>query len=781
MSDFPAVQAMWGYGLAAIIFAIFAIRFFVAEQSAQPGLSLRTTILVCAVIMSALWAGSMLVAIKWHQAGNEIFWSLARVSDVARMAGLLAFLSLLVTGDSAGKEKQSSVHRVASQLWIFALLFILLFAAAVLPQPMPWVAAADIDGRELGFTAFYPWLGLSILGLVLTEQLYQRMPKNRVWAIKPLIIGLGCMFAYDLVVFSGALLFHQVDPEFWAARGIAHALVMFFIAIATRRNMAWTLDLHVSRGVVFHSTAIFVAGCYLLIVALTAYWVNYFGGEWGKTLQIVILFTAVLFLATLAMSGALRARLRVFISKNLFSYRYDYRKEWLQFTTKLGTAEEGESLYQQVIRAHADLVESVGGAIWLDRGGVMCEMARLNMPPFFVAANDETAADVAIEKPPQLYPAAASEMASLVSFLQNGNWVIQIDEVLKEPARYPNLVLPTWLVKRKDAWIVVPLPNPNSVDSGSVEPTNSAGYSGEPKNSELIGFVVLARPRTPIDINWEVLDLLKTASRQAASYLAQHRAQESLVELEKFDAFNRMSAFVVHDLKNLISQLVLLLKNAERHRDNPEFQNDMLETIDHVVGRMNSLMLQLRTGTTPVGKPCAIELGPIIKRIVSVKSASNGVQSDGSQSNDVTVEAELAPNLRILAHEDRIERVIGHVVQNAIEATVIKNPIVLEANKRVERVMLRAYVDEKNVFIDVIDSGVGMSEEFIREYLFHPFQTTKAQGMGIGMFESFQYIGSIRGRISVTSALNVGTTFSLIFPLLSAAAKYEHAQLHPTP
>ena len=781
MSGFPAVQAMWGYGLAAIIFAAYAIRFFVTEQATQQGLSLRTTILVCTVVMSALWAGSMLAAIKWHEAGNGIFWSLARVSDVARMAGLLVFLCLLVMGGSAGKAEQSSLHRVASQLWIFALLFILLFAAAILPEPMPWVASADIDGRELGFTAFYPWIGLSIFGLVLTEQLYQRTPKNRVWAIKPLVIGLGCIFAFDLIIFSGALLFHQVDPEFLAARGIAHALVMFFIATATRRNKSWTLDLHVSRGVVFHSTAIFVVGCYLLIVALTAYWVNYFGGEWGKTLQIVILFTAALFLATLAMSGSLRARLRVFISKNLFSYRYDYRKEWLQFTTKLGTAEEGENLYQQVIRAHADLVESVGGTIWLERGGVMCEVARLNMPSLFATANDANANDMVIEHPLQSNTTTPIEMASLVSFLQNGNRVIQIDEVLSEPARYPNLVLPKWLAERKDAWIIVPLPNPNSVDSSSAEQTSSAIYSSAPKSSELIGFVILARPRTPIDINWEVLDLLKTASRQAASYLAQHRAQESLVELEKFDAFNRMSAFVVHDLKNLIAQLVLLLKNAERHRDNPEFQNDMLETIDHVVGRMNNLMLQLRTGTTPVEKPRAIELDPIILQIVRMKGANNGVNGDGKNSNGVKVDTELTPNLRILAHDDRIERVIGHMVQNAIEATVIKDPVAPETDKRVGRVMLRTYVDEKNVFIDIIDSGIGMSEEFIREHLFHPFQTTKSQGMGIGMFESFQYMSSIRGRILVASVPNIGTTFSLIFPTLPAAAHHEHDRVHLAP
>ena len=107
-------------------------------------------------------------------------------------------------------------------------------------------------------------------------------------------------------------------------------------------------------------------------------------------------------------------------------------------------------------------------------------------------------------------------------------------------------------------------------------------------------------------------DLLKTASRQAASYLGQVRATEALLEARKFDAFNRMSAFVVHDLKNLVAQLSLMLKNAERHRDNPEFQADMLTTVEHVVERMNGLMLQLRTGAEPVENPRHVDLGAVV-------------------------------------------------------------------------------------------------------------------------------------------------------------------------
>src|SRR5256885_14862372 len=133
--------------------------------------------------------------------------------------------------------------------------------------------------------------------------------------------------------------------------------------------------------------------------------------------------------------------------------------------------------------------------------------------------------------------------------------------------------------------------------------------------TELIGFVVLGAARAKIEVNWEVRDLLKTASRQAAGYLAQIRASEALLEARKFDAFNRMSAFVVHDLKNLVAQLSLMLRNAERHRDNPEFQRDMLSTVENVVEKMHKLMLQLRTGATPVENPRPVALEPVVRRV----------------------------------------------------------------------------------------------------------------------------------------------------------------------
>jgi putative PEP-CTERM system histidine kinase len=701
---FPTTPAIWAYSIAGIIFSIFTLQLILSWKG-----GVRALVLLCASITSAAWTIFIATALAYSKPD---LWIAARAIDPIRLGVWLLFLLLLV-GSRRANPKLIGLTEISRSLSALALVLV---AAALLPYGAPWQTPTTNADSPI---AFYAMLGIAILGLALCEQLYRRTPADRQWAIKPLIIGLSGMFAFDLLLFSSAVLFKTIEPALWAARGIAHALVIFFVAVATARNASWTINLYISRDMVFHSTAMLAAGVYLLVVAGAGYWVHFFGGEWGATLKVTFIFAALLALGALMLSGSLRSRLRVFINKNLFSHRYDYRREWLQFTRQLGTSEPGETLYQQVIRSLAGLVESTGGAIWLEQkntyingsntDGSYTEIASLNMP---------SVSDVEL---------ASSEF---VLFFSRTGWVIELEEFRTEPDKYQGLVLPSWLATLKGAWLVIPLMNV----------------------TDLAGFVILARPRTPVDINWEVLDLLKTASRQAASYLALFRTKEALVETEKFDAFNRMSAFVVHDLKNLIAQLALLLKNAERHRENPEFQADMLDTIDHVVKRMNHLMQQLGSGTTPIEKPRAIELTRIVQNIAQAKSVHN-----------CTIKFEAGEPLRAWAHEDRVERVIGHMVQNAIEASEPESGVVF----------MRIFRQENCAVLEIKDQGTGMSEDFIRRQLFHPFQTTKHQGMGIGMYESFQYINSIGGNITVESKLGEGSCFSVFLPLADASQVVE--------
>jgi hypothetical protein len=685
--------AVWSYGLAALAFAAFAIRLGIGARKG----GLRAAVLVGTVAASALWAAA---ALAFELYGEAWVWLAARLFDAARIGGWFAFVVLLGMPIGGGATAGSGA-RTAAPAWAFVVAGTLLAANLALPAPAA-VPLGAVGDHALLFAA---GLGLAIVGLVLAEQLYRRTPEELRWNIKPLVLGLGGMFAFDLFLFSDAMLFKRLDPDLWAARGFVHALVIPFAAVATARNTAWTIDLHVSRGVVLHSTALLASGIYLLALAAAGYYVRFFGGSWGKMLQVTLVFAALMLLALVAFSGQFRSRLRVFVSKHFFSYRFDYRQEWLRFTHTLSTRSPLLGLQELCIKALADLVESSAGALWLRDQDAIRAAARWNLPE----VRDLEPLD-----------------GALAAFLERTGWVIDLKECAASPERYQGLALPAWLGGLREPWLIVPLVN----------------------GTELIGFVVLAQPRAPLKADWEVRDLLKTAGRQAASYLAQVRATEQLLEARKFDAFNRMSAFVVHDLKNLVAQLSLLLRNAERHRENPEFQRDALETVEHVTRRMNAIMLQLRTGTTPVEGPRPVELGALVRRIQRAKS---------NQRLAVTVDA--LADLRVPGHEDRLERVMGHLVQNAIDATGEGGTVAV-----------RVFRDGANAVAEVADDGVGMTPEFVRDRLFKPFQTTKPQGMGIGVYESLQYVTGLGGRILVESTPNVGTKVRVFLPVCDVGA-----------
>jgi putative PEP-CTERM system histidine kinase len=236
------------------------------------------------------------------------------------------------------------------------------------------------------------------------------------------------------------------------------------------------------------------------------------------------------------------------------------------------------------------------------------------------------------------------------------------------------------------------------------------------------------------------------------------QATEALLEARKFDAFNRMSAFVVHDLKNLVAQLSLMLRNSERHRGNPDFQRDMLATVENVVARMNLLMLQLRMGTTPVEKARPVDLEPLVRRVCAAKGAAGG-----------RIDIEAAQGAVAVGHEERLEHVVGHLVQNALDAT---------ANGG--RVAVRVSREGDFARVEVADTGAGMTPEFVRDRLFKPFATTKPAGMGIGVYESSQYLAAMGGRIEVDTAPGAGTRMRVFVPASdTAAARAPAAEVEP--
>ncbi|HQU80567.1 MAG TPA: PEP-CTERM system histidine kinase PrsK [Azonexus sp.] len=679
----------WSMGIAAASYLLYAA--YLVSLGHQWHKVPRSKAMLMAVLLTATWG---ILGNLFAQTGNVFYLLSSALVNVLRYGAWYIFLLLLLA-----PEGTTNYRKRPFGAWLIPLLWLVIVGGLVLHIGLGYrLLPTELLARATLFQA----LSMAVLGLMLIEQLFRNVSNDSLWNIKPLCLGLGSQFAFDLYLYSDALLFNQLDADAFAVRGFVQSCVIPLLLIATTRSRDWTAKIRLSQKAAFHTATLLIAGFYLLFVAGVGYYVRYFGGDWGRALQVALLFASVLALGILMFSGSMRAKLRVQVGKHFFSYRYDYREEWLRFTRTLSMQDSPQAMGSQVIRGLADMVESPAGGLWLRDPGqsAYTPAARWNIPALDSVETPES---------------------SLCQFLNTSGWVINLEEYRSFQGRYVDLEIPGWLSKIPDAWLIVPL-----MVSG-----------------EMTGFVILTSARTPIDVNWEVNDLLRTAGCQAAGFLARMQATEALLEARKFDAFNKMSAFVVHDLKNIITQLSLMLRNAERHRDNPEFQQDMLMTVEHSVERMRQLMMQLREGATPPGTPCGVSLPDVIERIRL-----------GKMEQGRSIEIRVAERLTTRGHAERLERVIGHLVQNALDATDPTGHVWLSLERRGDRAAL-----------EVGDTGHGMTSEFIRERLFKPFQSTKQAGMGIGAYESAQYIKELGGEMQVESQENTGTRITIILPL----------------
>jgi putative PEP-CTERM system histidine kinase len=677
-----------GYGLAAASWLMLFLLLLTSWRGRLQG-----GLLVVAVLITLLWAlraafyaSAEVIAPDW------LYQSLEVLRNIMWLIFLIQLIEPLVRETWIGR-------------WIMVVWATLAGYGAVL-LGIEWHGHLGLSLELPPDAAILGHIGLAIAGLALIEQLFRNTRIQRRWATKFLYLGLGILFAYDFFLYADALLFKRLDPTIWEARGLASVLAAPLIAVAAARNPEWSLEVFVSRRVVLHSATIFGAGVYLLAMAGAGYYIQVYGGNWGATLQLAFLTGAGILLVILLFSGQLRARALVLLSKHFFNYKYDYREEWLKFINTLSSGDPNESPRERVIHAVAEIVHSTGGTLWVRR----------ELGSFTLAASHNLNE--------QSLPAVQVEPAdsSLVRFLEQRQWVIQLDEYQREPELYGDLILPDWLRETRRAWLVTPL------------------LLGE----RLQGFLVLLESRAHQSLNWEDRDLIKTASRQVASYVALLEASEALGEARQFEAFHRLSAYVVHDLKNIAAQLALVVANAARHGKNPAFVEDAFQTVANATERMNRLLAQLRK-EPPASATRPVALVSAVQRAVKARAVRQPIPVTRTGVDD-------EPWVQV--DPERLVAVLEHLIQNAQEAT--------EAEGMIEVVV---YSEDQTAVVAVRDNGCGMDERFIRERLFRPFTTTKGNaGMGIGVYESREFARAAGGELTVASQPGKGATFFLRLP-----------------
>lgn len=683
--------AVLSYGVGAVAFAALAV----ADKRRHSYLSDEVSLRLPAGL-TALWAAASGLQ-AWLDMGQPI----TSLLELGRDASWLWFLHsrLRQLKENLG-DFALGLRGLLRGIRILLVLAVLL-QAAVLLWPLPGLL-------KLG-TVVLPLL-LAVAGLVLVEQYYRNtLPAHR-WGIKFLCMGLGALFAYDFYMYAEGLLFGTYSSDAWTARGAINALMAPLLWLSISRTDK-TKPVTLSHRMAFHTVSLVASGIYLLLMAAAGYYIRIVGGDWGAVLQTVFLVGAVLVLAVAAFSGAVRARLRVFLSKHFFRYRYDYREEWLRFTSMLSEGDPGMQVRERIIEAMAGIVDSPAGALWLKRDdGSYYRAAYWNWSEL---QGQVSAGDAFLE------------------YLASRQWVVNLHECRDDPDLMEEALVPDWLADSERLWLIIPL------------------FWHE----RLQGFMALADSMSDSRFDWEMSDLLKTAARQAATNLAQQQAAEALTVARQFESFNRASAFVVHDIKNLVAQLSLLLANAAKHKHKPEFQEDMLQTIESSVARMNRMLVKLRD-KPEMGIKGSVDLADILNEVMDSKRAY-------SLKPNLTLPQEA---LAVQADREKLSRVLGHLVQNAIEATPYTGRVDVKLGRQGDWAV-----------VEVADTGVGMDETFIRDRLFRPFVSTKGTGMGVGAYECKQYVQELGGEISVASKPGAGTRFTVQLPLTEAMNPQEES------
>jgi putative PEP-CTERM system histidine kinase len=387
-------------------------------------------------------------------------------------------------------------------------------------------------------------LGFAVGNILLLENLYFSIPGDARWHINLLCVALAGLSLYDLVLYADAALFHRVSPILFAGRASAAALAVPLIAVGAARNRRWSIDIHVSRDVVFHTATLAGSGIFLLGLAATGEIFRRGGAQWGYVAEASLIFAGVLTIAVLLTSGSARSRIRSVLVEHFFSHRYDYRREWMRCIDMLTAPAGHVGLPVRAIRAVAEVVDSPAGAL-------------------FLRAPEEAAFQWAGS---WNMPAATQPIPpghGLIEQFRAGGWIVELDDAAP---------VPEWAGELVRAWLAVPLPHQGG----------------------MIGFVVLARSRAPFRLDREVFDLLRVIGREVASRVAEQLAAQVLSQTQRLREYSQRFAFVIHDIKNVSGQLSMLLTNAEVHADNPEFQRDMLATIRASLGKITRLLARLQ-------------------------------------------------------------------------------------------------------------------------------------------------------------------------------------------
>lgn len=552
----------------------------------------------------------------------------------------------------------------------------------------------DPSEREASRLVTGAHVALCFGALVVMEQILVNTRRDLRSRMRYLNIGLGAYFGFGFIHAGATFALGSSDPALTTVKPAIAALPVPFLIIASLRNPDNPLRLNLSREFVFGSAVLIFGSVILLASALLAYLVGKANQSYGLAALEFLLVAAVTLIFVFAGSARTQAWAQRFIGRHLLPDRYDYRAHWNRVTDQLTESDPDFSLEQQAIRALTSVFHSPGGALWLNQDHTYVQAASLHAD-WSSPLPAETARALVL---------GGEELGEIIDLTH------QRAPAFSRLGNQPGLRF------------LVPLVS-----------------FGAP-----FGVIGVSEPLTPVQLSDEDREIVRLTARQITGFLALRYADQSLAEARQFAAMHRVTTFLVHDLKTTSAQLSLVLSNADRHKHNPQFVNDMLDTVANSVERLDRLLHEIR-GEGAEAARRSVQLSEILPALIA----------SFAHAAPVPILDHYNPSATIYVDAHRLTNALQHLLQNAVDACEID-----------DRVSVAAETDSGWLDILVEDNGRGMDAEFIARRLFTPFESTKGvNGMGVGVYQVREFAREMGGDLLVSSTPKEGTRFVLRLPV----------------
>jgi putative PEP-CTERM system histidine kinase len=632
-------------------------------------------------------------------------WQVWRLRVAALVPGLWLAFSLSFTTRDHGFF--GSIFKWAIAAFTLVLLVLVVpFAGAVFTGEAGLLTYSWVLG--LGWSGYWFHL-LTLLGMILILVVLERILRESVgrkrWQVKFFVLGVGAVIGARLIVSSFNLIYHRLNLELEFISSAALIAAFPLILTALKRTGGLQLDIYLSQKTLFNSITLIVVGVYFMAIGLASHLLQ---SALPFPVRVLLVFVSLLALVIAFYSDRLRLRLKAFVSGTLSSARHDYRQIWLTFARRTAAIVEEKALCEAVAKMVSEMFDALSVSFWLmgdQRRGLACR-----------------GSTVCSESEARSLPLSKELVTGLQDLLRAGEDLVD----LEAPAKGGQAAFaPTHRDFFKKAHIRYLLP---------------ISAAGSPLGFITIGDRVGGRPLTFEDTN-----ILVTIANQVGASLLNIKLGEQLRRSKELEAFQAVSAFFVHDLKNLGSKLSMMFQNLPGNFDNPEFREDAIRLMAKSVEKINTICSRLSSLREKLEiHPAATDLNGLVRQTLDGFGASlKGRLISELQS--------LPP---VMADSEQIPKVLTNLILNAVDAAGADGKIWVNTAR------VNGWAT-----LSVKDNGCGIPRQFLEEHLFRPFQTTKKQGTGIGLFQSKMIVEGHGGKIEVESVEGQGSVFRVFLPI----------------